>query len=160
MSPLEEYFLTGEILGMKGSFSKVLDTLLYLSIALSFLPELKESSLKTIFDTKIKQGQIARDHLLEHLKGQFFNIVERTKAKLIKQLSQYPLMNAVISQKISSLALRGDPLEDLMKYCDDVNENYERWNEFLEEGYKQQFAKLLKKYKIKQNQSKKVPQGK
>ena len=144
---------------MKGIFSTDLNILKHISKVFSFLPEPKENGLKTIFDTKIKQGQIARDHLLEHLTRQIFDIVERTKAKLIKQLSQYPLMNAVISQEISSLALRGDPLEDLMEYCNVVKDNYLRWNEFLEEGYKQQFAKLLKKYNITQNQSKKVPQG-
>jgi len=135
MSSLEEYFLTGEILGMKGSFSDVLNTLSYISHVFSLLPEPKEKSLKEIFDTKIKQGQIARDHLQDHLKGQFFDIVNQTKTRLIEELSQYPLINAVISKEISSLALHGDPLTDLMKYCDEVNDNYIRWNEFLEKGY-------------------------
>ena len=77
-----------------------------------FVRDQKKELFTEIFETKIKQGQKATNHLHEHLKRTFFDHIERTKAKLLKQLNQYSLI-------MKSLNL-GNPLEELMQYCNDV----------------------------------------
>ena len=142
---LEEMFLSGQIPGVKLQFSNISVKIANYLKTLSKLNPKEQEEFKTAFEIKIKQGQAANQKFHKHLRcRQIHDILERTKAKLLKQIAQYPLILPVIKpEEESLLSLNGNPCTELMKYCNDIESSYENWKTFITEGYQQWFNHKL-----------------
>ena len=113
--------------------------------SLSNLDKEEYEKMKTTFEIKIKQGQAANQQFHEHLRGRsILDILEQTKAKLLKQITQYPLVLSIIKpDEQSLLSFNGNPYQELMKYCSEIEGNYGNWQTFIAEGYQQWLNKKL-----------------
>ena len=149
--PLEEQFLSGKIPGMDLDLFNIHDDFLINLFALPKLIKKRQEEIKNTFDSRINQGKAANQQFHVNLRGRLFlDILERTKAKLLKEITQYPLLLSVIKpDEQSLLSLNGNPYIELMKYCSEIEGNYGNWQTFIAEGYQQWLNKKLETAKQK-----------